>query len=784
MRGWKIACLIVAVFAFPAAAQTPAMRTALADMQRGDFASAEQKLRGEVAARPNDAVALSLLGAALDNLNRIPEAAAFHTRAVSLSPHSIEVLTSYAAHLSITGDDEAARKVYLQVLGIDSSQYVANLQLARLALKNNKAPEALKYLDSLPPPQRDYPQPLLLRVEASYLKGDKDQGDRAFARLSQIAATDLNLSFAAISVLSNVRQYDKAEALCENALKAYPANFNVLFDLGVMATYAGHYGRAKEVLEAALRQRPEDVEALLGLARVHEFTQQPEAAARLLAKASQLDPRRPDVQQLLAVVATELGALDDAAAAWDRYLQLKPDSDTARRERSYLTAQKGQLEEGIAGLEKFVARHPDDVLGHYELGQAERNRDLTKALQQFDLALKLDPNHAPSRTARGSLYFQQGNAEAAVKDLEAAAALRPDDAAGLDRLGQVYQSLDRTADAVRVLRKAAELAPADSKILLHFARALADAGDTAESKTVMDRFRELGPVKQRQLPAGFVEYLNLTDEQRHADYRKRVQNQVSSHPGDAAAQVAWLKLLIEDGAWDRVAETARKITGMNPELPLLAEAGRTLLAAKQYRVAREVLQRAPAGAAGTGMRLDLAIAEFCDGDVAQALQELDRIPESDRAGDYHLARAQMLHASGKGEESLAALDQALRLAPPRADFYQQAAAYLVESNQMPLALRFLDQGTRQLPNSREILLLKAVTLELAGKGGDADGLLSEIRSRWPEWYPAWLTHGIVLKMHGRSEDSRRALDTALALGAPKNYESLGLKKILEGELFR
>src|SRR5207244_10928339 len=89
-------------------------------------------------------------------------------------------------------------------------------------------------------------------------------------------------------------------------------------------------------------------------------------------------------------------------------------------------------------------------------------------------------------------------------------------------------------------------------------------GNTEESKAVMDGFRELRAEKKHQAPAGFVEYLNLTDEQRHADYRARVEKEVRNHPDDATAQVAWLKLLIEDGNWDRVAETARGIAGLKP----------------------------------------------------------------------------------------------------------------------------------------------------------------------------------------------------------------------------
>ena len=44
----------------------------------------------------------------------------------------------------------------------------------------------------------------------------------------------------------------------------------------------------------------------------------------------------------------------------------------------------GRLEEGIAGLEWFIARHPDDVRGHYQLGQAQRSVDEAKALAHFD----------------------------------------------------------------------------------------------------------------------------------------------------------------------------------------------------------------------------------------------------------------------------------------------------------------------------------------------------------------------------------------------------------------
>src|SRR5262249_52510356 len=148
----------------------------------------------------------------------------------------------------------------------------------------------------------------------------------------------------------------------------------------------------------------------------------------------------------------------------------------ARRERGFTVFRKGRFEDALADLRWFVARHPDDAVGHWELGLVENQNDPAAALPEFNRALTLKPDLAAAHSARGALYYQMGKPDSALPDLEAAAALAPGDPVALDRLGQTYLALDRASDAVRVLRKAAELAPDDSKTVFHLARALADAG--------------------------------------------------------------------------------------------------------------------------------------------------------------------------------------------------------------------------------------------------------------------------------------------------------------------
>jgi tetratricopeptide (TPR) repeat protein len=726
-----LAVLLLAISAGQAADDRAAIREAVAALERGDFLSAEQKLRAELQAHPNNAEALSLLGVALDSQRKFREADEVHRRAVVNAPGSADVLSNYGNHLSGAGDEMGAREAYLKAVALDAAHRNANLELARLALKQKNVPEALPYLNRLPP-------------------------------------------YSAGMALARAGQYEMAETFLAQALAAAPGNFGVLYNLGVAASYAGHNERAHEVLETALRQQPKNVDVLYSLAYVEVALKQKEAAARRLAQAAQLAPQRADIQKLLAIVTGDLGALADSMAAWDRYLKLEPNDDSARRERGFTAISMGQFEQGMAELEWFLARHPDDAVGHYELGLAQSQTDPAQALIRLDKAVALKKDFVEARSARGVLHYRQGKPEAALTDLEFAAALRPDDALNLDRLGQTYLALDRPADAVRVLRRAAELAPEDSRIQLHFGRALADAGQPAESKVVMDRFRQLGPSKKQNVPAGLVEYLSLTPEQQRADYRARVEKAVRNNPSDAGAQVRYLQVLLEDGNPEQAAATARRIAGLKPGAAVLAGAGRTLLVAKQYALAKELLEAAAAADPSTDLELDLAIASFHAGGAIAALQRLERVPESQRSGDYYLARAQMLDASGRSEDALSALDRALEAAPKRPDLYQQAAAFLTKNGQASGALRLLDQAARNLPQNREILLMKAATLELAGQTGDAERLLNQIQNRWPEWHAGWVARGIILGTHKHFEEARQALETAVALGArsPEAYSYL------------
>jgi tetratricopeptide (TPR) repeat protein len=271
-----------------------------------------------------------------------------------------------------------------------------------------------------------------------------------------------------------------------------------------------------------------------------------------------------------------------------------------------------------------------------------------------------------------------------------------------------------------------------------------------------------------------MDYLNLTPEQQRAAYRARVEKALRDHPDDAAMLTAYLKLSIGDGQMEQAAATARKIAGMKPGAIVLADAGRAMLATQQYGLAKELLNQAATADPAAGVELDLAIAGFHVDGPAAGLQGLDRVPADARAADYFVARAQMLDASGKADDAVGAIRQAVQADPARVDLYWQAAVIMLHNHRGADAVALLDQAAKAMPDEAQIAVLKAVVVDVSGKVAEALTLLSDAQHRWPEAAAVWVAEGLMLAAQQHFDEARKALETAMSLGAhsPETLQAL------------
>jgi tetratricopeptide (TPR) repeat protein len=765
-------CLLAAEISFASAqGQTPisAYEQASQAFEQGQLPKAEQTLRGVLEEHPHDAHALGMLGVVLDAEKRYPEAEKCYDLALRLEPHATVVLNNLGNHYLVQGELQAARAAYLRVVGLDSHHENANLHLAEMSVEARDGNSALHYLDQLPGDAKAQPAAELLRARALHLVGNNTAAQDLLEQIEKRAHGDPRIAFSVGMIYGEWRFYDKAEQALSRARELMPANFDILYNLSLAAGKAGHLDRAQEALEAALREKPDDVDCLLGLSHVYIERQHLDQAVRLLAEAQRLAPERPDVLLSMAHAEEKLGSYGDTAEAYEKYLRLRPNDDVVRRERGFALARAGKVAEAIPNLQSYVEKHPKDPIGFYEMAVAETVDDSAKAAEHLNQALALDPNLVPARYARAVLNYQDGKPAEAENDLQLIVTRDPSNYRALDVLGEVNLELNQLAQAEACLRRAANLAPADPQVKIHYAQVLQEVGREEEAAKILGSLKQLGLSATRPWPRNgeLQDVLGLPATPPAAQYLPGLHSKLERDPNDLNANLDLGKTLLAQGKTAEALTVYRKVRGLTSDPKVYAKCGKALLDSEQYGLAREFLHDAVAGdPSSTDLRLDLVVALFHSAGPAVALAEIDgMLPVSRRyEGDYYLLRAQVLDGMGRTKEAVDDLNRGFRASPTRSDLYFQATLFLIKHELYQQALDLVKEAGRVVPYSPQILLAEAIVYEVSQRSDQAEQILAQIQTYWPEWSPPYLLRGVILESHFKSVKARSQLETALALG--------------------
>ena len=740
---------------------------AVADFDQQRYTEAEETLRPALAEQPRDARVLGLMGAILDAQKRYAEAERCYNLALEAEPNAAPLLNNLGNHYLKRNLPDRARAVFLRVIAIEPNHPNANLQLAQMSVAAKQGEKALRYLGHLPASEQAEPAAQLLRVKALAYAGQRSLAQNLLAQLEKRAAGTPGLDYAAGMLLAEWGRYADAEQAFGSALHDNPADFDVLYNLGLAAQKAGHLERAREVFGTALKQQPNDPDCLFNLAIIFTAKSQADKAVILLLQAHNAAPQRADILHVLAKTGEQMGFYADAASAMDQYLKLKPQDDVARRERGFCRAFGGDLDLGLEDLRWYARKYPNDPRGLYELAIAETTHETDKALEHLTRALELDPKMTVGRYARAVLCYQQGKFGESLKDLKLVLQAEPDNAIALDVVGQDYMRLNQPEEAAKFLGKAAGLSPTDSKILIHYSQALLRVGRTDEAEKVIAQFKALEPEQTRErAQGGLFEFLDLPRGEQWSRYTTNLQRAINARPEDPVLKVRLGQALLDRGKVQEAVEAFRAARQQSSDPGVLAACGKSLLDRDQYGPASEFLELAAAGdPSRTDARIALAIAVFHSQGPEASLRVLDAMPAEQRKGDYFLLRAQLLDALRRPQEAAEALNRGIQSSPTRPDLYFQAALFMVDHNQVQEMLDFLAQADRVVPNNPQLWLTRAIGFAILHQTDQAAGVLTKMESRWPEWYLPYLVHGVILAYSFRGREAKPLLETAIALGA-------------------
>jgi tetratricopeptide (TPR) repeat protein len=391
-----------------------------------------------------DAMVLAAEVALLGGLDK--EALTFWKQAVDLKKSARSLYGLARAQLRL-GKDGDARKNAEAVLKLSKVHAGGRALIAELLWReNNKDTRALELLHEITKKGEVQAAASTFELVAAYaLLGD--------IQLSQSKLTAAKKSYG-------------------SALKINPRAERALVGNGELFYRTGRNAEAKVRFEAAFKVNPRNVLAVVGKAKTMIRAEDAKGAKELLIPLAKTS-KHPLVGYQLGLAYESLGDRDTAEKAYRGAIKAggaHPDVVYPYVALATLLNKKGRAEDAENTLAEATEKLPNNPALHNAKGDvALRGGRLDDAKDEFNRALKLEPENSTSRFRLAITHRRGREFAMAAKELDTIAAADPEyPGLALER-GALFQETGETSKALAMYNEALKKAPEDIDLKLRVA---------------------------------------------------------------------------------------------------------------------------------------------------------------------------------------------------------------------------------------------------------------------------------------------------------------------------
>ena len=218
----------------------------------------------------------------------------------------------------------------------------------------------------------------------------------------------------------------------------------------------GYFEQAASYFQQAVKDDPRSAEALYGLGSAYLQRQEANRA-------------RACFEQVLRLHAGYPGTVPNT---WNNL--------------GIMAARAGDVSAAIQDFQRALEIDPDHSIALQNLGNAYRQKkQWPEAERAFKHALALNPDDAESNYGLGLVYAQQNDTERAYSYLQKALGARPVYPEALNNLGILYLRTRRVDEAKHSFKESIQLAPEYDQSYLNLARVYSIEGEKEKAKAVL-----------------------------------------------------------------------------------------------------------------------------------------------------------------------------------------------------------------------------------------------------------------------------------------------------------
>jgi tetratricopeptide (TPR) repeat protein len=387
------------------------------------------------------------LGLVNTKLGALPEARKDFSRAMELNPANQDAVVQLGdLDLAFYLLDPASGRPYLadlkaiteRLLKQDARSFHGLRFSGNIALARNDTAAAIQAFEAANQVKPDQPDLVLTLVQTMFAAQQNEAGEKLASRLIETRKAFAPIYDALYIHYLRGNRPELAEQVLEKKIANNPSRGAYLIQL------ASHYvlvHRPADVLATLARLTSDPKRFPDGRLEAGEFfvrLRDYPAALREFQAGQQQHPRqnakatRVYRKKIAEVLATE-GARDQAQSIVRDLLKEDSKDPEARALRATLALASGetrQVKAAISELRELMKAMPSNATLHFNLGRAYMaatdQQNLEAAREQLEMALRIDPHHAPARLAWAELALSRGEPARAVQAADEVLRENPD----------------------------------------------------------------------------------------------------------------------------------------------------------------------------------------------------------------------------------------------------------------------------------------------------------------------------------------------------------------------
>ncbi len=393
------------------------------------------------------------------------------------------------------------------------------------------------------------------------------------------------------------------------------------------------------------------------------------------AAETQRDSAKSHTAEQYAVVAEAIlersrGNLDNAAVLLEKAHENDPDSSFLKRELALLALQMGQLDQAVQWVHAIIAVHPEDADAWFLLGRIHQERRQEKeAMSAFETAIVFNPDLIDAYYVLGDLYVDRNDMASAKRIYSRLAEKQPESYVAHFYLGKIAAREGHTDVGETELLKVTELAPDLIEPWFELAVIYRQTHRTADLRKAYEAILSRSPDNVRALLSlGILYAQNGKTSEANRMFRTLAENSLND-PNI-------LKVIVQDYVEpERFAELEPALSEMLKTAPGSSElrylAGMTFEAMHRERDAVDHYLQVgvdsrfyPAAVS----RLVFLYQEMKRPDQAKAVVQ-KAIEDNPDIPEFHVYLGMIYEEEGRLEEAKASIEHAISLNPENDQFY-------------------------------------------------------------------------------------------------------------------